>query len=79
MVRIRARYVAALLLAAASMSGCSTPAPIERDSSAASEVQTGSNIPKKNRGGDRVQTLGSDSVQQPMPPPSRPPAGAGGG
>jgi len=42
----------------------------------ASESQTGSNIPRKNS--DKVQTINTDGMQ-PLPPPSRPPPGAGGG
>jgi hypothetical protein len=42
----------------------------------ASESQTGSNIPKKSA--DRVQTINTDGMQ-PLPPPSRPPTGSGGG
>ena len=41
------------------------------------ETQTGSNLPKKSK--DRVQTYDSDSVQQPLPPITRPPSGSGGG
>jgi hypothetical protein len=79
MVPVLVRSAAVLLLASAAMSGCSTPSPDERESSSAAEVRTGSNIPRKSRSGDKVQTLDSDSVQQPLSPPSRPPTGAGGG
>ena len=66
-----------LVAMASSVVGCASaerPADEERQ---ASESQTGSNIRKKNRSADKVQTLGSDSVLQPLPPPVRPPAGAG--
>lgn len=77
MITLRIPLCALLVAVALAVVGCATaerPAGEERQ---ASETKTGSNIPKRNRSADKVQTLGSDSVQQPLPPPVRPPVGAG--
>jgi hypothetical protein len=78
MIPVQPRYVVAVL-AASMLVACSTTETAQSDGAAAREYQTGSNVPRKNRSGEKVQTYGSDSVQTPLPPPSRPPAGAGGG
>ena len=59
---------------AAALFGCSSVDRAE-EPRVVSDSQTGSNIPKKGRT-DKVQTIDADTLQ-PLPPPFRPPAGAG--
>jgi hypothetical protein len=66
-----------LVAAVSAVVGCASEQPAGEERQA-SETQTGSNIPRKNRSADKVQTLGPDSLQKPIPPPTRPPAGSGG-
>lgn len=76
---VQLRRTAVIALAVTLLVGCSTTETAEGETASQREYQTGSNVPRKNRSGDKVQTYGSDSVQLPLPPPSRPPAGASGG
>lgn len=59
-------------VAVMALAACSTVERVE-EPRVASESQTGSNLPKKNRT-DRVQTINADSLQ-PLPPPVRPASG----
>jgi hypothetical protein len=76
---VQLRLAALIALAVTLPVGCSTTETAEGETASQRQYQTGSNVPRKNRSGDKVQTYGSDSVQVPLPPPSQPPAGAGGG
>ncbi len=76
---VQLRRAAVIALAVTLLVGCSTTETAEGETASHRQYQTGSNVPRKNRSGDKVQTYDSDSVQAPLPPPSRPPAGAGGG
>jgi hypothetical protein len=76
---VQLRRTAVIALAVTLLVGCSTTETAEGETASRREYQTGSNVPRKNRSGDKVQTYGSDSLQVPLPPPSQPPAGAGGG
>lgn len=69
-------FRAALACAFVGLAACATAEKGE-EPQVASEAQTGSNIPKKNR--DRVQTINTDGGMQPLPPASQPPRGSGGG
>jgi hypothetical protein len=69
----------AAVLAATILVGCSTTDTPRSENASRREYQTGSNVPRKDRSGDKVQTYGPDSVQQPLPPITRPPANSGGG
>jgi len=76
----RVRFPCAVtILVAIILAGCSTTETPRSENAARREYQTGSNVPRKDRSGDKVQTFGSDSVQQPLPPITRPPANSGGG
>lgn len=57
------------------LGGCATVQSGE-EPRAASESQTGSNLPKKSHT-DKVQTINADGLQ-PLPPPSQSRAGGGG-
>lgn len=70
---------AGLLLSAASVLGCASSDAPSREASSSADYRTGSNIPRKERSGETVKTVDPNSVQAPLPPISRPPAGAGGG
>jgi hypothetical protein len=59
--------------------GGSTTETAKGETASQRQYQMGSNVPRKNRSGDKVQSFGSDSVQQPLPPPSQPRDGASGG
>ena len=72
------RRTVVIALAVTLQAGCSTAEIPEGETASKRQYQTGSNVPRKDRSGEKVQTNGSDSVQQPPLPPSRPPAGAGG-
>ena len=71
--------MACWVLAAASMTGCASNEAATREAPAQSDYRTGSNIPRKDRSGDTVKTVDPNSIQAPLPPISRPPAGSGGG
>lgn len=71
-------WIRALVAVAAAMAGMAGCAGMDRpvtEERQVSESQTGSNIRRKDRSAEKVQSLGSDSVQQPLPPPFRPPTG----
>lgn len=76
---VQLRRAAVIALAVTLQAGCSTAEIPKGETASQRQYQTGSNVPRKDRSGDKVRTYGSDSVQQPLPPPSQPPAGAGGG
>jgi hypothetical protein len=76
---VQLRRTVVIALAVTRQASCSTAEIAAGETASQRQYQTGSNVPRKDRSGDKVQTYGSDSVQQPLPPPSRPPAGAGGG
>ena len=76
---VQLRRTVVIALAVTLQAGCSTAEIAEGETASKRQYQTGSNVPRKDRSGEKVQTYGSDSVQQPLPPPSQPRTGAGGG
>jgi hypothetical protein len=76
---VQLRCAALIALVVTLPVGCSTTETAEGETASQRQYQTGSNVPRKNRSGDKVQSYGSDAVQQPLPQPSQPPAGSGGG
>jgi hypothetical protein len=79
MFPVQLRYALAAL-AAGVLVGCSTTETAKSDGAASREYQTGSNVPRKNRSGDKVQTVDPESVQRTLPGVTSPPGrGAAGG
>jgi len=76
---VQLRRTVVIALAVTLLASCSTAEIPEGKTASTRQYQTGSNVPRKDRGGEKVQTYGSDAVQQPLPPPSQPRTGAGGG
>ncbi|MBS1135207.1 MAG: hypothetical protein H6R02_2348, partial [Burkholderiaceae bacterium] len=53
---VQLRRTAVIALAVTLLVGCSTTETAEGETASRREYQTGSNVPRKNRSGDKVQT-----------------------